>query len=73
MNPNDCFSEIKTKSNKLVLYLEHLIFSENLSWEQHFGFDVIFLDNGWIQKELALKEINKIHPIKQLGLLRLAR
>ena len=70
MNQNDCFTEIKTKSNKLVLYLEHLISSENLSWQQHFGFDVIFLENSWIQKELALKQVNKIHPIKQLGLLR---
>ena len=70
MNPIDCFSEIKTKSNELVLYLENLVSFENLSWQQHFGFDVIFLDNFWIQKELALNEINKIHPIKQLGLLR---
>ena len=70
MNPIDCFSEIKTKSNKLAIYLEHLISSKNLSWQQHFGFNVIFLDNGWIQKELALNEINKIHPIKQLGLLK---
>tara|TARA_Y100001972_G_scaffold4768_1_gene5288 strand:+ start:321 stop:836 length:516 start_codon:yes stop_codon:yes gene_type:complete len=70
MIPIDCFSEIKTKSNELVLYLENLIFTENLSWQQHFGFDVIFLDNSWIQKELALQQIDKIHPIKQLGLLR---
>ena len=70
MNQNDCFAEIKTKSNELVLYLEHLISSQDLSWQQHFGFDVIFLDNSWIQKELALNQINKIHPIKQLGLLR---
>jgi len=66
----DCFSEIKTKSNELVLYLENLISSKNLSWEQHFGFDVVFLDNSWIQKELALREINEIHSIKQLGLLK---
>jgi len=70
MIPIDCFSEIKTKSNELVLYLENLLSSENLSWQQHFGFDVIFLDNFWIEKELALQQINKIHPIKQLGLLR---
>ena len=70
MNPNDCFSEIKTKSNKLVFYLEHLISSKNLSWQQHFGFDVIFLNNFWIEKELALNQINKLHPIKQLGLLK---
>ena len=70
MNQNDCFLEIKTKSNKLVLYLEQLISLPDLTWQQHFGFDVIFLDNSWIQKELALNQINKIHPIKQLGLLR---
>ena len=70
MIPIDCFSEIKTKSNELILYLENLISFKNLTWQQHFGFDVIFLDNFWIQKELALNEINKIHPIKQLGLLR---
>ena len=66
----DCFSEIKTKSNKLVLYLENLISSEDLSWQQHFGFDLIPIDDSWIEKELALQQINKIHPIKQLGLLR---
>ena len=70
MNPTDCFSEIKTKSNELALYLENLVSSENLSWHEHFGFDVVFIDNSWIQEELALNEINKIHPIKQLGLLR---
>ena len=59
MNPNDCFTEIKTKSNELVLYLEHLISSQDLSWQQHFGFDVIFLENCWIQKELALTKLIK--------------
>ena len=24
--------------------------------------DVVFIDNSWIQEELALNEINKIHP-----------
>ena len=70
MIPIDCFSEIKTKSNKLILYLENLISFKNLTWQQHFGFSVIFLDNYWIQKELALQQIDEIYPIKQLGLLR---
>ena len=72
MNPTDCFSEIKTKSNKLALYLEDLISSQNLSWDKHFGFDVIFLDSSWIQKELALKEINELHQIRQIGLLKVS-
>ena len=58
MIPIDCFSEIKTKSNKLILYLENLISFKNLTWQQHFGFSVIFLDNYWIQKELeGLEEV----------------
>ena len=72
MNPTDCFSEIKTKSNELALYLEDLISSQNLSWDKHFGFDVIFLDSSWIQKELALKEINELHRIRQIGLLKVS-
>tara|TARA_R100001440_G_C2468096_1_gene111147 strand:+ start:109 stop:624 length:516 start_codon:yes stop_codon:yes gene_type:complete len=72
MNQVDCFSEIKTKSNKLALYLEDLISTQNLSWDKHFGFDVIFLDSSWIQKELALKEINELHQIKQIGLLKIS-
>ena len=39
MNPADCFSEIKTKSTELVLYLENLISFQNLSWQEHFGFE----------------------------------
>ena len=72
MNPTDCFSEIKTKSNELAIYLEDLISSQNLSWHEHFGFDVVFLDSSWIQKELALKEINELHPIRQIGLLKVS-
>ena len=72
MNPTDCFSEIKTKSNELALYLEDLISSQNLSWDKHFGFDVVFLDSSWIQKELALKEINELHRIRQIGLLKVS-
>jgi len=66
----DCFSEIKTKSNQLVTHLEHLISSQNLSWEEHFGFDAIPIDNSWIEKELPLKQIDEIYPIRQLGLLK---
>ena len=71
MNPADCFSEIKTKSTELVLYLENLISSQNLPWQEHFGFEAIPIDNQWIERELSLKEVNKIHLIKQLGLLKI--
>tara|TARA_R100000152_G_scaffold13723_1_gene6127 strand:+ start:231 stop:746 length:516 start_codon:yes stop_codon:yes gene_type:complete len=67
----DCFSEIKTKSTELVLYLEHLISSQDLSWQEHFGFDAKPIEDYWIEKELTLNQINKIHPIKQLGLLKI--
>jgi len=72
MKPTDCFSEIKIKSNKLITHLEHLISSQNPSWEEHFGFDAIPIDSSWIEKELPLKEINEIHSIKQLGLLKVS-
>ena len=71
MNPADCFSEIKIKSTELVLYLENLISSQNLPWQEHFGFEAIPIDNQWIERELSLKEVNKIHLIKQLGLLKI--
>ena len=70
MKSIDCFSEIEIKSNQLVSYLEHLVSSHNLRWEEHFGFDVIQIESSWIEKELSLRQINQIHPIKQLGLLR---
>jgi len=70
MKSIDCFSEIEIKSNQLVSYLEHLVSSHNLRWEEHFGFDVILIESSWIEKELSLRQINQIHPIKQLGLLR---
>ena len=51
MNPADCFSEIKTKSTELVLYLENLISSPNLPWQEHFGFQAIPVGNQWIEKD----------------------
>ena len=70
MKTSDCFSEIKTKANELVSFLEFLI-DLNLPWEEHFGFEMIPIENCWIEKETALQEIDKINPIKQLILLKI--
>ena len=40
MKTSDCFSEIKTKANELVPFLEFLI-SLDLPWKEHFGFEGI--------------------------------
>ena len=70
MKTSDCFSELKTKANELVSFLEFLI-DLNLPWEEHFGFEMIPIENCWIEKETALQEIDKINPIKQLILLKI--
>jgi len=67
------FSEIKTKSNELVSFLEYLINFEEVPWTEHFGFEASPIDSLWIERELALKEINEIHPIQNLGLLKIPR
>jgi hypothetical protein len=71
MKSIDCFSEIKTKSTELALYLEDVISNQDLFWQEHFGFDAHPIENIWIKKELALNQIDAIHPIKQLGLLKI--
>ena len=72
MNKNSCFSEIKTKANGLVSFLESLI-NLGLAWKEHFGFEAFPIETYWIEKEAALKEIDKIHPIKHLGLLKIPK
>ena len=71
MKSIDCFSEIKTKSTELALYLEDVISNQDLFWQEHFGFDAHPIENIWIKKELALNQIDAMHPIKQLGLLKI--
>ena len=72
MKTSDCFSEIKTKANELVPFLEFLI-SLDLPWKEHFGFEAFPVETCWIEREAALREIDKINPIKQLGLLKIPR
>ena len=71
MKSIDCFTEIETKSTELALYLEDLVSSQDLFWQEHFGFDALPIENSWIKKELALSQIDEIHSIKQLGLLKI--
>ena len=73
MNTTDCFSEIKTKGKDLILHLEYLISLKNLAWQEHFGFQAVQIDITWVKKEPALKQIDEIHPIKQLGLLKVPK
>ena len=73
MNKKDCFSELKTKGKELIPYLEYLTTFDKLPWQEHYGFNAIQIDNKWINKEPALKEVHKIHPIKQLGLLKIPK
>ena len=72
MKTSDCFSEIKTKANELVPFLEFLI-SLDLPWKEHFGFEAFPIETCWIEKEDALREIDKINPIKHLGLLKIPK
>jgi len=73
MNTIDCFSEIKTKAKDLVPFLEDLTKFEKIPWQEHFGFKAIPIDTRWIGKESALDKIHKVHPIKQLGLLKVPK
>lgn len=65
----DCFSALKLKAQELSLYLRGLI-SEELLWQEHFGFDCVEIDRRWIDREPALKAVHSLHQIRQLGLLR---
>lgn len=69
--PEDCYAPLKVKAGSLFKYLQELVHS-SLDWNKHFGFDCIEIDNSWIEQELALSQVHKLHPIKQLGLLRVA-
>jgi hypothetical protein len=69
----DCFSEIKTKGQEIIPYLEELINKDNLLWEPHFGFKAINIETNWIQREPALQQVNNISKIKQLGVLKVPK
>ena len=66
------FSEIRTKANELIPFLEFLI-NLKLPWREHFGFEMIPIEDCWIEKETALQEIDRINPIKHLGLLKIPK
>lgn len=70
--PEDCYAPLKTKSINLFKYLQLLVQS-SIDWNKHFGFDCIEISHSkWIEQEPALAQVHELHPIKQLGLLRVA-
>ena len=63
------YSSISIKSNKLFDYLTDLPY-DTYNWTEHFGFEAVQLTLEWLEDEYALKAIHNIHPIKQMGVLR---
>ena len=71
MNTDKFFTPLKIKSGKLFDYLNELVtHDKDLPWERHFGWDALEVDSNWIQKDYALRSVNKLYPIKQLGILK---
>ena len=71
MNTDKFFTPLKIKSGKLFDYLNELVtHDKDLPWERHFGWDALEVDSNWIQKDYALRSVNELHPIKQLGILK---
>jgi hypothetical protein len=64
------YSSISIKSNKLFDYLTDLPY-DTYNWTEHFGFDSVQLGLEWLEDEYALKAIHNIHPIKQMGVLKI--
>lgn len=67
----DCYAPLTVKAGLLFKHLQMLVRSPQ-DWNKHFGFDCIEVGSNWIEEEDALFQVNRIHPIKQLGLLRIA-
>ena len=64
------YNSISIKSNKLFDYLIDLPYN-TYDWTEHFGFDSVQLGLEWLEDEYALKSIHNIHPIKQMGVLKI--
>ena len=69
MNTDKFFSPLSIKAGELYGYLYDLVNKEH-TWQKHFGFDAIEVDSSWIQKDYALNCVNKLQPIKMLGVLK---
>ena len=72
LNTDKFFTPLGIKSGTLFDYLNELVtHDKDLPWQKyHFGWDAVEVDKNWIKKDHALRSINKLHPIKQIGVLK---
>ena len=66
---NECFAPLNELAKTLPAYLRQVA-QDQPPWQEHFGFDCVPIGNEWIEREPALRSLNRVHPIKQLGLLK---
>ena len=71
LNTDKFFTPLSIKSGEFFDYLNEIVtHDKDLAWKIHWGWDAIEVDSNWIQKDYALRSINKLQPIKQIGILR---
>ena len=71
LNTDKFFTPLSIKSGEFFDYLNEIVsHDKDLAWKIHWGWDAIEVDSNWIQKDYALRSINKLQPIKQLGILK---
>ena len=69
MNTDKFFTPLGIKAGRFYDYLNELVTKEH-TWEKHFGFDAIPVDSRWIKVDYALRSVDKLQPIRALGVLR---
>ena len=69
MDRNNFFSPLPIKAGQFYDYLNKLVTKDH-TWHKHFGFYAIQVDSTWITKDYALNCVNKLQPIKELGVLK---
>ena len=69
LNTDKFYTPLGIKASIFYDYLNELVNKEH-SWETHFGFDAIQVDSRWIQVDHALRAVDKLQPIRALGVLR---
>jgi hypothetical protein len=67
----DCFALLQQPACEIVEHCRRLATNPEAFWLPHFGFQAMALSRDWIAREPALRAIETICPIAQLGILRM--
>lgn len=66
-----CFSLLKLPAGGILAHCSLAIDNAEQHWWPHYGFLASPLDSDWIEREPALRAVQQITPIKQLGILKM--